>query len=191
MRTAPGFGYKSDIPSTSLPPLETHMLVIHQRLAEPTPRWDAELLLTHEARSKSRLRCFTVTGEEVGLFLERGQQPLRDGECLKAEDGRIVRVCARPEPLLHVTCANAFELTRAAYHLGNRHVALQIGDGWLRLLDDYVLKAMLDQLGASSEVIEAPFQPEHGAYGGGHHHSHAGDAEFSYAPKLHQFGARR
>ncbi|AZZ74121.1 MULTISPECIES: urease accessory protein UreE [Pseudomonas] len=165
------------------------MLVIHRRI-DPQPVWAAELHLTFEARSKSRLRCFSAEGEDVGLFLERGQPPLFDGECLQAEDGRIVRVCARPEQLLHVTCANAFELTRAAYHLGNRHVALQVGDGWLRLLDDYVLKAMLEQLGAQVKAIEAPFQPEHGAYGGGHHHSRHGDEDFNYAPKLHQFGVR-
>ncbi|OEO26904.1 urease accessory protein UreE [Pseudomonas sp. J237] len=166
------------------------MLVIHQRIAAQ-PDWDAELLLTFEARSKSRLRTFSTTGEDVGLFLERGQPPLYDGECLRAEDGRVVRVCARPEQLLHVTCTTPFELMRAAYHLGNRHVALQLGDGWLRLPDDYVLKAMLEQLGAKVELIEAAYKPEHGAYGGGHHHSHAGDAEFSYAPRLHQFGVRK
>lgn len=165
------------------------MLVIHRRI-EPRTEWDAELEMTFEARSKSRLRCFSSTGEDVGLFLERGQPPLADGDCLQAEDGRIVRVRARAEPLMHVTCANTFELTRAAYHLGNRHVALQLGDGWLRLPDDYVLRDMLEQLGAHVEAIEAPYQPEHGAYGGGHHHSHAGEAEFSYAPRLHQFGSR-
>jgi urease accessory protein len=165
------------------------MLVIHQRV-EPQAEWAAELHLIFEARSKSRLRCFSAEGEDVGLFLERGQPPLRDGDFLQAEDGRIVRVCARPEQLMHVTCSNAFELTRAAYHLGNRHVALQVGDGWLRLLDDYVLKAMLDQLGATTESLEAPFQPEHGAYGGGHHHSRAGEEDFNYAPRIHQFGAR-
>ena len=165
------------------------MLVINQRIAAQDSA-DAELLLSFESRSKSRLHCYTTSGEEVGLFLQRGQPALADGECLQAKDGRVVRVCARPEPLLHVTCANAFELMRAAYHLGNRHVALQLGDGWLRLPDDYVLKAMLEQLGASVSLIEAPYQPEQGAYGGGHHHSHAGDAEFSYAPKLHQFGSK-
>ncbi len=166
------------------------MLVIRQRTATH-PHPDAELELSYDARSKSRLRCFTIAGEDVGLFLDRGQPPLRDGECLQAEDGRIVIVRARAEKLIHVTCVSTFELTRAAYHLGNRHVALQVGDGWLRLLDDYVLKDMLLQLGATVEHIEAPFQPEHGAYGGGHHHSHAGEAEFSYAPRLHQFGVRK
>ena len=165
------------------------MLVIHHRIA-PQPHWDEELHLSHEARSKTRLRCFSATGEDVGLFLERGKPPLQHGDCLRAEDGRTVRVFAQAQPLLHVTCNNAFELTRAAYHLGNRHVVLQLGDGWLRLLDDYVLKAMLDQLGATTCLIEAPFEPEQGAYGGGHHHSHSSDAEFSYAPRLHQFGMR-
>lgn len=166
------------------------MLVIHRRI-EPKPDWSAEIHLNYDARSKSRLRCFSASGEDVGLFLERGQPPLHDGEFLEAEDGRIVRICARPEALLHVTCVSAFELTRAAYHLGNRHVALQVGDGWLRLLDDYVLKAMLDQLGATCAQIEAPFQPEHGAYGGGHHHSRHGDEDFNYPPRLHQFGVRK
>ncbi len=165
------------------------MLVIHRRTA-PQATWSVELHLTYEARSKSRLRCFSAEGEDVGLFLERGQPPLHDGEFLVAEDGRIVRVCARPETLLHVTCSNALELTRAAYHLGNRHVALQIGDGWLRLLDDYVLKAMLEQLRASTSILQAPFQPEYGAYGGGHHHSRHGDEDFNYPPRLHQFGVR-
>ena len=165
------------------------MLVIEQRIPSQDSV-DAELLLSFEARSKSRLHCYTTDAEEVGLFLQRGQPALADGECLRAKDGRVVRVRARPEQLLHVTCSNAFELMRAAYHLGNRHVALQLGDGWLRLPDDYVLKAMLEQLGASVSLVEAPYQPEQGAYGGGHHHSHAGDAEFSYAPRLHQFGRK-
>lgn len=166
------------------------MLVIHSRIA-PQAAFDTELELTFEARSKSRLRCFTIDGEEVGLFLERGQAALADGACLQAKDGRVVRVRAKPEPLLHVTCASPFELMRAAYHLGNRHVALQLGDGWLRLPDDYVLKAMLEQLGATVEAVEAPYQPEQGAYGGGHHHSHHGDEEFNYGPRLHQFGVRK
>ena len=84
------------------------MLVIHRKIA-PQSTWAAELLLNFEARSKSRLRCFSSSGEDVGLFLERGQPPLVDGEFLQAQDGRIVRVCASPEQLLHVTCSNAFE----------------------------------------------------------------------------------
>jgi urease accessory protein len=164
------------------------MLVIHQRI--PSRAHSVELHLDFAARSKCRLRCFSSSGEEVGLFLERGQSPLQDGDCLLARDGRVVRVVARPERLMQVTCNSPFELMRAAYHLGNRHVALQLGEGWLRLPEDHVLRAMLEQLGARVEALEAPFQPESGAYGGGHHHSHGGDQAFSYAPRLHQFGVR-
>src|SRR5690606_7274142 len=140
---------------------------------------------------KSRLRCFTRCGEEVGLFLERGQPALADGDHLLANDGRVVRVRAADEALLHVTCASPFELMRAAYHLGNRHVALQLGDGWLRLPVDPVLQGMLEKLGARVDALDAPFQAEQGAYGGGHHHSSGSDAAFSYAPRLHSFGAKR
>lgn len=163
------------------------MLIIEGRTtSDQTP--DAELELTFEARSKSRLLCTTTSGEEVHLLLERGQPPLQDGEMLQARDGRLVRVRARPEPLLQVTCASPFELMRAAYHLGNRHVALQLGGSWLRLPPDHVLEQMLLKLGAKVEKIEAIYQPESGAYGGGHHHSHAGGDEFNYDPRVHQFG---
>ena len=169
------------------------MLVIHQRLPARSPRWDEELHLTYEARS--RAACAASRRAARGGRPVPRARPASAGRRrlhLEARDGRLVRVVARSERLLHVTCASPLELTRAAYHLGNRHVALQVGDGWLRLLDDdYVLKAMLEQLGATVEAIEAPFQPEHGAYGGGHHHSHHGEAEFNYAPRLHQFGVRR
>ena len=74
------------------------MLVIHRRV-QSHPVWSAELHLNFEARSKSRLRCFSSSGEDVGLFLDRGQSPLVDGEFLQAQDGRIVRVCASPENL--------------------------------------------------------------------------------------------
>src|SRR5690606_2311534 len=123
------------------------MLVIHQRTTAQA-NGDAELELSYEARSKSRLRCFSTTGEEVGLFLERGQPPLREGECLLAQDGRIVIVRARAEQLLQATCANSFELTRAAYHLRNRYIGFQLGEGWLRRHDDCVLLVMLLQRGA-------------------------------------------
>ena len=120
--------------------------------------------------------------------------PVRGGDVLVAEDGSLIRVLAAPQKVLQITaCAEhgtPFDLMRAAYHLGNRHVALQLGEGWLRLPEDNVLRAMLEQLGARVEALEAPFQPESGAYGGGHHHSHGGDQAFSYAPRLHQFGVR-
>lgn len=162
------------------------MLVLTQRI-EPTETV-LELPLPYEYRQKARFRTKLADGSDAGWFLEHDGRPLRGGDCLLAEDGRVVRIVAKPEDVLHVTAANAVELIRAAYHLGNRHVQLQVGDGWLRLLDDYVLADMLAQLGVSAEKIVAPFEPEAGAYGGGHHHS--GDTEFRSKPKLHMFGGK-
>jgi len=162
------------------------MLVLTQRI-EPTATV-LELPLPYEYRQKARFRTKLADGSDAGWFLEHDGRPLRGGDCLLAEDGRVVKIVAKPEDVLHVTAANAVELIRAAYHLGNRHVQLQVGDGWLRLLDDYVLADMLAQLGVSAEKIVAPFEPEAGAYGGGHHHS--GDTEFRSKPKLHMFGGK-
>ena len=116
------------------------------------------------------------------LKTERGAV-LRGGDCLRAEDGRVVRVAAAPEKLMHIVCADQFELTRAAYHLGNRHVPVEIGDGYLRIAADHVLGDMLLGLGAKVQSVEAPFEPESGAYGGGHgHHDEAG-----HGGKIHQY----
>lgn len=145
--------------------------------ARTTPRstFDAELVLPFELRQKSRLRTTVKDGEEIGLFLDRGTV-LRDGEFLQADDGRIVRVAAAAEDLLEVRCADAVTLTRAAYHLGNRHTPVQVGPGWLRLAADAVLADMLRGLGATVTTITAPFEPEGGAYAAGHHaHGHGGD----------------
>ena len=158
------------------------------RHADPGEHGDVTLTLSYELRSKTRLRTRSADGEDVAIFLPAGSPPLADGDRLQANDGRVARVRALPEPLLHVTAADARELTRAAYHLGNRHVQLQVGEGWLRLLDDYVLADMLAQLGVTAQKIVAPFEPEAGAYGGGHHHS--GDTEFRSQPKLHLFGGQ-
>lgn len=162
------------------------MLVLTQRIESTDTA--LELPLPFEYRQKARFRTKLADGTDAGWFLEHDGRPLRGGDCLLAEDGRVVRIVAKPEDVLHVTATNSVELTRAAYHLGNRHVQLQVGEGWLRLLDDYVLADMLAQLGVSVEKIIAPFEPEAGAYGGGHHHS--GDTEFRSKPRLHLFGGQ-
>lgn len=131
------------------------------------------LRLPFEQRQKSRLRTQLVSGEEVGLMLPRGEV-LRGGDLVTASDGRIIEVIAQPETLLHVECATPVALARAAYHLGNRHVAVEVGDGYLRLAPDPVLREMLAGLGASLREVEAPFEPESGAYGGGHRDEEAG-----------------
>lgn len=149
---------------------------------EPVAEPYGELLLPFDLRIRSRLRTRLASGEEAVLRTERGAI-LRGGAYLKSEDGRVVRVSAAPEKLMHVTCADQFELTRAAYHLGNRHVSVEIGDSYLRIAADHVLRDMLLGLGAKIEELEAPFEPESGAYGGGHgHHDEAG-----HGGRIHQY----
>lgn len=143
------------------------MLNIQKRCAS-REKFDAELVLPFELRQKTRLRTQTTAGEETGLFLPRGSI-LRDGDFLEAEDGRIVKVTAKPEKVLQIGCPDPVQLARIAYHLGNRHVALQIGSGWLRIANDYVLRQMVEGLGAVVVSTDAAFEPEPGAYGGYHH----------------------
>ena len=156
-----------------------NIALIRQRVA-PQDRHDDRLVLPFERRQKSRLRTRLESGIEVGLFLERGTM-LRDGDCLMTEEGRVVRVVAAPEQVYLVRCESAVQLMRAAYHLGNRHVPLEIGAGWLKLKSDEVLRDMLLGLGASVSAAELPFEPEAGAYGGGHRHG-----DVSHRPLIHQ-----
>ena len=141
----------------------------------------ARLTLPFELRQKSRLRCHLDDGEEVGLVLERGTM-LRGGDLLLASDGRVVQVVAAPEGLSVVATDDAHLLARAAYHLGNRHVPLQIRPGMLCFLHDHVLDDMLRGLGLPVRFETLPFEPEGGAYGRhdaaqahGHSHSHDHD----------------
>jgi urease accessory protein len=141
-----------------------------------------QLTLPFELRQKSRLRTSLVSGEAVALMLPRGEI-LRGGDKVSASDGRVFEVIAAPEKLLHVECASPTALARAAYHLGNRHVAVQVGSSFLRLAEDHVLEEMLRGLGATVSRIEAPFEPEAGAYGG-HHHS---DEPRYRLAKIHEY----
>ena len=141
-----------------------------------------ELKLPFDARQKTRLRAQLASGEEVGLMLPRGEV-LRGGDLVVASDGRVIEVVAEPEAVLHVTCDTPEDLLRAAYHLGNRHVPVQVGEGFLRLAADHVLEGMLAGLGAKVAAMQAPFEPEAGAYGGGHQHE-----EGSGPGRIHQYG---
>jgi urease accessory protein len=161
------------------------MLIITKKLAAAAAH-DAELVLPFDLRQKSRLRASLADGEQVGLFLERGRI-LRDGDCLQGEDGRVVKVVAQPEKLLEVRCDTTEALMRVTYHLGNRHVPLQIGDGWVRIADDRVLKDMLEGLGADVRMLEAAFEPEPGAYG---NHTHARDEMPDQPGVLHEYRDR-
>jgi urease accessory protein len=142
-----------------------------------------ELRLPFERRQKSRQRATLASGEEVAIELPRGEV-LRGGDWVVASDGRAIEVVASPERVLHVECASPEALARAAYHLGNRHVPVQVGPGWLRIADDHVLARMLEVLGAKLSVMEAAFEPEAGAYGAGHHHH---DHESTHGGRIHEF----
>jgi urease accessory protein len=161
------------------------MLVLQHRI-EPGLNADAELPLPFELRQKSRLRTRLASGEEVGLFLERGVI-LRGGDCLRAQDGRTVRVVAAPEALMEVASSDGRALARAAYHLGNRHTPVEVGEGWLRFAADHVLAEMLRGLGLVVTTLSAPFEPEAGAYAAGHQH-HSGEAR--HAGIIHDFAQR-
>jgi len=124
------------------------------------------LCLSYERRQRTRQRVCLSSGEHALLMLPRGQ-PLRAGEHLLAGDGRVFEVIAQAERLLQVACGDAATLARVAWHLGNRHVPVEIRPGVLRLAPDHVLAAMLSGLGLAVEEIDAPFQPEPGAYAQG------------------------
>jgi len=141
------------------------------KLAPVLVRRAPTLTLPYDTRCKSRFAATLDSGEQVGVVLPRGTV-LKDGDVLVADDGGLVRIVAAAERVLLVRAADRLTLTRAAYHLGNRHTPVELGDEMLKLEADPVLEAMLKQLGASVERATLPFQPEAGAYGGGHRHGH-------------------
>ncbi|MFC5547460.1 urease accessory protein UreE [Massilia aerilata] len=151
------------------------MMSLHTKVARdhapPGAAVDALMVLTWDQRARCRQRGRLASGEEVALFLARGTV-LRDGDLLSGEGGRIVRVVAAPEPTYLVRCVDAAMLARCAYHLGNRHTQTQVGPGWLRIRVDPVLKEMVLGLGAQVDEELAKFEPEAGAYAGGHAHAH-------------------
>lgn len=138
---------------------------------------DLTLTLSYELRQKSRQRVVLDNGEEAGLVLERGII-LREGDCLASDDGDTVMIRAAKEAVSTAYCDDAMQQARACYHLGNRHVALQISEKFIRYQTDHVLDELCQRLGLKVLNEEAPFEPEPGAYGDyghiqGHSHSHA------------------
>ena len=119
-------------------------------------------------------RRIVLTGERGTTFLLDlpHATALRDGDGLVLEDGGVVRVAGKPEPLIEVAAASAPELARLAWHIGNRHTDVQVVGDTLRIRREHVLEDMLHALGARLTPVEAPFDPEPGAYG---HHSHGHD----------------
>lgn len=127
------------------------------------------VVVTFEERQKSRYKTQTVCGKDIGWFIERGRV-LTEGDVLRCNDGTLVKVSCAPESVTRVTSTDHLALTKAAYHLGNRHVALQVGAGFLQYQVDYVLDDMVHGLGLTVSHELAPFHPESGAYAGSHQH---------------------
>ncbi|MFJ1256746.1 urease accessory protein UreE [Cupriavidus sp. CuC1] len=155
--------------------IDKHLAAPHG-IAAVLVRRAPKLVLPFAERSKSRLRATLDNGEEVAVFLARGTV-LRGGDLLVTEGGLFVEVQAAPESVLQVGASDPQALMRAAYHLGNRHTPVEVGRDYLRLEFDPVLADMLARLGVQAERAELPFEPEAGAYGGGHKHGH--DATFA------------
>ncbi|WP_299487589.1 urease accessory protein UreE [Acaryochloris sp. IP29b_bin.137] len=149
-------------------------LIFTQRLPRAQEQEaDLTLALTAEERTRSRHKFQIPEGQTVFLRLARGTV-LYDGDLLRSESDTVLRIVAKPEPVFTVQAPTPLDLLRGAYHLGNRHVPLEITPTCLRLAPDSVLQNMLEQLGMDVTEELHPFQPEAGAYGQqGHHHSHS------------------
>jgi urease accessory protein len=163
------------------------LLAPHLKLAPVLVKRAPTLTLAFDERRKSRLAATLDSGEEVALLLPRGTV-LRDGDVLVADDGGLVRVVAAAEQVLYVRATNALTLLRAAYHLGNRHTPVEVGADYLKLEYDPVLADMLKRVGATVDQVSMPFQPESGAYGGGHKHGHDETFDEDYALAQQVFG---
>jgi urease accessory protein len=131
--------------------------------------------LDWDTRQKSRFEATDSLGRRLGVFLPRGSV-VRGGDVLVAEDGSLVRVESAPQPVMVVrTCphhGSPFDLMRAAYHLGNRHVQIELQPDHLKIEPDHVLGEMLERMHLIVAQEQAAFEPEAGAYAGGHGHGH-------------------
>jgi urease accessory protein len=154
-----------------------------QGLAPVLLKRATSITLDWDVRQKSRFESTDSAGRQVGVFLQRGQV-VRGGDVLVGEDGSLLKVLAAPQAVLRITHCTAhgtpFDLTRAAYHLGNRHVPIELQPDHLKIEPDHVLADMLRSMHLIVNEVSESFEPENGAYGehgGGHHHGHGhGDA---------------
>ena len=146
------------------------MLKLIEIVAPTTTAVKHTLTLPYERRIISRQRVSLDQGGEAGLFLARGRS-LQAGDILQAENGELVKVQAALETVSTLYCADSLLFARACYHLGNRHVPLEITAGRLRYLHDHVLDEMLAGFGLKIVVEQATFEPESGAYASGQGHA--------------------
>jgi urease accessory protein len=149
----------------------------------------ATVELDWDVRQKSRFDATDSTGRHIGVFLPRGTV-VRGGDVLVAEDGSLIQVIAAAQAVLKITHCTAhgtpFDLIRAAYHLGNRHVPIELTPDHLKIEPDHVLAEMLRAMHLSVNAVNEPFEPENGAYATGGHghggHNHTKDADHPHAP---------
>ncbi|EEY5167684.1 urease accessory protein UreE [Escherichia coli] len=154
------------------------MLYLTRRVETPA-QTTASVTLPVDMRVKSRIKVTLNDGRQAGLLLPRGLL-LRDGDILSNENGdEFIKVIAADEALSVVRCADPFMLAKACWHLGNRHVPLQIMPGELRYHHDHVLDDMLRQFGLDVDFAHLPFEPEAGAYAS-KSHAHNHDQEHSH-----------
>ena len=134
---------------------------------------DDQIVLDHDLREKGRFKIRSQNGVEVRVFLERGKA-LFIGECLKTECGKIIEIIGANEDVSDASCSDWQQFSKACYHLGNRHVKIQVFERCLRIKPDYVLEEMLELLGLTVTKNTAVFIPELGAYAPGYrgHHQH-------------------
>lgn len=149
----------------------------------------SSLELDWDVRQKSRFDATDSLGRKLGVFLPRGTL-VRGGDVLVAEDGSMVKVIAAPQAVLRITACQAhgtpFDLTRAAYHLGNRHVPIELKPDHLKIEPDHVLAEMLRAMHLTVQEVEEAFEPEGGAYSAGaHDHAHAPAAVVPPAAHVH------
>ncbi len=149
------------------------MLLFNQILPDAmTTECHGTVTLDYAHREKARQRVTLDSGEAVGIHLPRGTV-MTDGDRLGDDQGNVIAVAAAPEQVSTVYAAEPGRLAKLAYHLGNRHVWVQVGPDWLRYLADHVLDDMVRGLGGEPVSETVPFEPEIGAYAaGGHHHDH-------------------
>jgi urease accessory protein len=152
--------------------MDSPLTLTHRLSADAAVSVSNTLALTAEERTRSRHYFETATGQPLYLNLPRGTV-LNHGDLLQATTGELVRITAKPEPVITVTAQTLLDLLRAAYHLGNRHVPLEVTATYLRLAPDPVLVTMLEQLGLNIHPEVAPFAPEVGAYGHRHPATHS------------------
>jgi len=148
------------------------MIKVHRYAEQTEASPTVVIALPYDMRKKSRFTAVSEAGEKLGLILPRGRV-LRDGVLLEDETGRLVAITACPEELSVAMSADAHQLTLAAYHLGNRHVPVQVKELCLCYQHDTVLDDMVRGLGLSVEVKRLPFEPEEGAYAPGSSHGHS------------------